>query len=65
MTEESKMSNVVADLCHSVISVITKFTDERAGQPLPDHVCVSCSYNDTAITFDIYLTKEEHATAQG
>jgi len=63
MTEISKMSSAVADLCHGVISVITGFVQERT--EIPDHVSVSCSFNDVNISFDIYLTREEHATAQG
>ena len=60
---ESEMSSAVADLCHNVVSVITRFVQERT--EIPDHVSVSCSFNDVNISFDIYLTREEHATAQG
>ena len=60
---ESEMSSAVADLCHSVISVITEFVQERT--EIPDHASVSCSFNDVNISFDIYLTRKEHATAQG
>ena len=60
---ESEMGSAVANLCHSVISVITRFVQERT--EIPDHVSVSCSFNDVDISFDIYLAREEHATAQG
>ena len=59
----AEMDNAVAELCHNVISTIAEFIRERTD--LPDHVSVSCSLNDVDVTFDIYLTKREHATTQG